>query len=363
MSQSVEAIKKLVKNISFPAWILDEKQVIFYMNPVMQEIFGDLAGEKESILYDTGNSGTVNLPEIEMPGLSEVIVADVPFHRLQCEVDLGEEGVFCMEIFKDISEQKLNLIKMKQALQKMNAETKMAQTIQSGLLPIDDTYWNTVSYSSLYKPADDLGGDFYDLIKLNDDEFLLYIADVSGHGIQAALLAIFMRERVRIHAEAALAGTTNLLSKLVQDFTALDIDSGTYITMVLCKYTKSERTLAIANAGHGCFPLVIRNNGRTESVPTRGIPICMIAGGEDYVEEIVSMNPGDRLVLFTDGIIEEVDSTTGQSFGAEGVRKLAEKYHEYNGGYLARMIMDESAHYALVNAKDDRTIIVADILS
>jgi serine phosphatase RsbU (regulator of sigma subunit) len=82
-----------------------------------------------------------------------------------------------------------------------------------------------------------------------------------------------------------------------------------------------------------------------------------------YEEELISMKPGDRLILFTDGIIEEVDSATGKAFGPEGLREIAEKYHEYNGSYLVRKIIDESDRYTLINAKDDRTIIVADILS
>jgi sigma-B regulation protein RsbU (phosphoserine phosphatase) len=215
----------------------------------------------------------------------------------------------------------------------------------------------------LYLPADDLGGDFYDLIKLNDDEFLIYIADVSGHGIQASLLTIFMRERVRTNMENALTGTGELLSKLVHDFSALDIDFTMYVTLVLCKYKKSKRELSISNAGHNCFPLIIRDNGRTETIPTRGLPICAIADGFNYEEEIVSMNPGDRLILYTDGIVEEVDAATGRAFGPEGVRELAERYHEYNGGYVARRIIDEAAKFSLISAKDDRSIVIADILS
>ena len=363
MKTPIEAIVKLVENISISAWIIDDEQNIVYMNDHMIDMFGDLSGKKTSVIYDYVSFEIAEGKENDSDGITEVIIADVPFRRISATADLDEDGKYTLELFEDISEQKLNHMNMKRALTKIYNETKMAKTIQNSILPVDDIYWDTIAFNSQYMPADDLGGDFYDLLKLSDDEFLIYIADVSGHGIQASLLTVFMRERVRTSTEAALAGTGQLLSKLVHDFSSMGIDGMMYITMALCKYTKSKRELSISNAGHNCFPLIIRNNGRTETIPIRGMPVCTLADGMDYDEEIVSMNPGDRLILYTDGIIEERDSATGLSLGADGVRELAEKHHEYSGSFLAKTVMDKAARFALISAKDDRAIVVADILS
>ena len=363
MTPQLGAITKLLEKFTFSAWVVDDDQTIIYINPVMEELFGNLAGEKTSIIYDCGSYEVVSKQIGDAGESSELSISDIPFRCFSCKLDLGEEGRFRVEYFEDISEQKHIYNNMTQALAKINSETKIAKIIQNSILPINDTYWNTIAYNSMYMPADDLGGDFYDLMKLNDDEYLMYIADVAGHGIQSSLLTVFMRERVITNRKAALAGTNELLSKLVLDFCALDLDSMMYVTMVFCKYNKALRELTISNAGHNCFPLIIRNNGRSETIPMSGMPISKIAEGMDYDEETIIINPGDRLILFTDGIVEEVDSTTGQSFGTEGVRKLAEKYHEYDGSYLARKIMDESKKYALISAKDDRSIIIADILA
>jgi len=363
MKPKIEAIAKLVENITISAWVLDEEQIIIYENNLMRDLFGDLTGKNASVIYDFTSFEIMDKQGSEADGITEVMIADVPFRRISATADLGGEGKYTLELFEDISEQKLVHTNMTRALTKIYAETKMAKTIQNSILPIDDIYWDTIAFSSMYIPADDLGGDFYDLLKLNEDEFLIYIADVAGHGIQASLLTIFMRERVRTNTKAALAGTGQLLSSLVHDFIALGIDDTMYITMALCKYSKARRELSISNAGHNCNPLIVRNSGRTETIPIRGMPVCKLAENIEYNEEIVSMNPGDRLVLFTDGIIEERDNATGRTLGAEGVRELAEKHHEHNGSYLARAIMEKSARYALINAKDDRSIVVADILS
>jgi len=363
MNKRIEAILKMLENSAISGWILDGDRKIIYMNRVMKELFGDLLGQNVSIIYDCGSYEIVDQAEGETSGLSEIIISDVPFRRFSSVVDLGEGGRYRVELFEDISEHKLVYNNMTQALAKLNAETRMAKTIQNSILPVDDTYWNTIAFSALYMPADDLGGDFYDLQKLNDDEYLIYIADVAGHGIQAALLTVFMRERVRTNTGAALAGTGRLLEKLVQDFRALDIDGMMYVTMAICKYKKSRRELQISNAGHNCCPLIIRDDRETEIITVRGMPVCVIADEAVYEEETISMDPGDRLVLFTDGVVEEIDSLTGRSLGTEGVLELAVKYHDFHGGYVARKIMDESARYSLISAKDDRSLVIVDILS
>ena len=363
MTKQTEPITRLLENTPAAAWIVDSDKKIVYMNSHMKDIFGDLVGQNTSIIYDSSGCEEADQQSDNAAGLSEVIISDVPFQRMSSSVDFGEEGLFLVEYFEDISEQKQTSLNMKKTLARISAETKIAKTIQNSILPLNDTYWNTIAFNSLYIPAGDLGGDFYDLIKLSDDEYLIYIADVAGHGIQASLLTVFMRERVRTNTEAALAGTGELLSKLVDDYCALDLDYSMYVTMALCKYTKSRRELSISNAGHNCSPLIIRDNGHIETIPIRGMPVCVIAGGAEYEEETVVMKPGDRLILFTDGIVEEVDSATGKPLGPEGVRELAEKYHEYDGSYLTRKVIDKSNRFALIGAKDDRSIVVADILS
>jgi len=356
-------INKLVENITISAWVIDDDQNIVYMNKPMKDLFGDLSGLKTTVIYGCDSFEVAGRAEDEEEGIAEVLIADVPFRRISATADLDEEGKYTVELFEDISEHKIIHNNMTRTLSRIRAETRTAKTIQHSILPIDDTYWGTIAFSSKYVPAEDLSGDFYDILKLSEDEYLIYIADVMGHGIQTALLTVYMRERVRVNIEAALQGTDILLSKLVHDYNSIDIDGVMYITMVLCKYSKSRRELSISNAGHGCSPLIIRNNGRTEIIPIRGMPICTLAEDIDYDEETVRINPGDRLILYTDGVVEEIDSTTGRSLGAEGIRELAEKHHAYDGAWLSSTIIDKSDRFALIRAKDDRSVVVADILS
>jgi sigma-B regulation protein RsbU (phosphoserine phosphatase) len=345
------------------AWILTESGEIAYMNREMRSLFGDHEGKKASLIYDAGVSDPDFMPEKDQGAFKIILIADMPFRQVGADVNFAEEGRYRVEFFEDVAEQKLQRDSMLEALKKIHRETQVAKSIQNKILPEDKIYEETVAINSFYQPADDLGGDIFDIICIGEDEFLLYIADVSGHGIQAALLTVFIRERVRANLKVAKEGLSRLLGKIVSDFNSLEMDATLYVTMALCLYDRRRHELQVANAGHGCYPIIIRQNGRVETVPIKGLPVCAIAEEDSYEEEIIGMSPGDRLILYTDGIVEEFDVSKGGTFGPEGVRAIAEKCKDYHGRYVAHAIAEEAAKYGLMNAKDDRTIVVADILA
>jgi sigma-B regulation protein RsbU (phosphoserine phosphatase) len=363
MPAKIDAIKLLLENFPISVWMLTEAGEIFYMNREMHSLFGEHEGKKSSIIYDSGISPAEDRLEQDEGAFKTILIADMPFRTIGTDVDLAEEGRFRVEFFEDVAEQKLLKDSMQDALKKIRRETQIAKSIQNKILPEDKIYDEAVAVNSFYQPADDLGGDIFDIVHISEDEILLYIADVSGHGIQAALLTVFIRERVRANLKTAREGPARLLGKIVRDFNSLDMDATLYVTMALCLYDRRRHELSIANAGHGCYPLILRRNGHVEMVPIKGLPVCAIADEDSYEEEIVGLSPGDRLILYTDGIVEEFDVSKGGTFGPEGVRAIAEKFKNYDGRYVAHAIAEEAAKYGLLNAKDDRTIVVADILA
>jgi sigma-B regulation protein RsbU (phosphoserine phosphatase) len=336
---------------------------IAFMNHEMRSLFGNHEGKAASIIYDAGIADPNYMPEKAEGAFEIILIADMPFRVVGTEVDFAEEGRYRVEFFEDVAEQKALRDSMLETLKKIHRETQIAKNIQNKILPEDKIYDETVAVNSYYQPADDLGGDIFDIVHISEDEYLLYIADVSGHGIQAALLTVFIRERVRANLRIAKEGPARLLGKLVKDFNSLEMDATLYVTMALCQYDRRRHELSIANAGHGCYPIIIRGNGHVETVPIKGLPVCAIAEEDSYEEEILGMHPGDRLILYTDGIVEEFDVSRGGTFGPEGVRAIAEKCKAYDGHYVAHAIAEEAAKYGLMSAKDDRTIVVADILA
>jgi sigma-B regulation protein RsbU (phosphoserine phosphatase) len=369
ISEYAEIFGRMIESLDNPVMILDEKQNIVYINRSMEETFGNLLGHTAEFLLesDTTDQSDETGSALEAirknrAGHTEATLSDVIYDLLLSPVCDTKGNQHLVVLFDDITENRHLEIQMKQNVNKLKNETGIAKHIQNSILPIDDEYWNSIRINSLYLPTDDLGGDVFDIIQLSESETLLYIADVSGHGIQASLLTVFLREKVRAKKAVARKGLDLLLSEILRGFIALDIDARLYLSILVCKYDKAEKELSIANAGHNCFPLVIRQSGRVEEIPVRGMPISRISSMAGYEEEIIGMHPGDRLILYTDGIIEEYSKAEKKVFGPEGVRRVAEQCYNYEGKLLAQKIIAEAAAYTMVAPKDDRTIIVADML-
>jgi sigma-B regulation protein RsbU (phosphoserine phosphatase) len=323
--------------------------------PVMDG-FGVLKAMNESgkigsvpVIIITGREDDEMALESYSLGVSDVI--HKPFNA--AIVNQRVTNVINLYVYKNSLEDKLVELKR---------ETSIAKDIQNSILPVNDEYLDIIGINAEYLPVGDLGGDVYDLVKLSDDEVLVYIADVAGHGIQASLLTIYLRENIRANANEALNSLGALMRKLLASYNALDIDAAMYIGLLLCKYNKKKKALSILNAGHNCYPLVIRRDGCVEEIPVRGMPISKFNDGNACELEDIGMRQGDRLLMFTDGLAEEHDFRRQEPFGSEGVRNVAEEYYHLPGRDLARKIVRKAEEFADEKAKDDRTVVIADIL-
>lgn len=354
----------LLENMQLPVVIIDSSNTIIHLNKNMRDTFGDLTGHKRELLFDESSESqsVTNIIDKKKTGMTEIVLADVIYKAIFNHITDEEGNVFTVIILEDISERKILQRKISDQLKEIKKETAIAKTIQHSVLPLDDVYWNSVNLHAIYLPADDIGGDVYDIIKLNENEVLIYISDVSGHGIQASLLTMYIRENVRAKAAFAEKGLDLFMKEILENFVSLEIDAMLYITLLCCKYNKKTAELSFVNAGHNCSPLLLRSNGRSEELPLRGMPLSLISDPNKYQEEIISIYPGDRLILYTDGIVEEYSKAEKKTFGPEGLRKVAEQNYKKDGRVLAEIIIEEAAKYMNLNAKDDRTIVIADIL-
>jgi sigma-B regulation protein RsbU (phosphoserine phosphatase) len=360
-------LTSMVAATANPVMILTKERNIIYINDVMKATFGNLVGKNAGILFSDGFIGSEKgYDEVvgagrHNDGVVELKIADVDYMLLETDLSLDGNDYLAV-MLEDISEKKNIENKARSHLRRYHTDVEMAGLVQRSILPENNNYWNLVQLSSVYIPAEMLSGDAYDIIKLSDDEALIYIADVSGHGIQASLLTMFISEKVRANAEIAKDGLDILLAEILRGYKALGIDARVYMSVLCCKYSRSRGELSIANAGHNCYPLILRENGRTEEVPVRGMPISAISEEDSFEEEIIGISPGDKLLLYTDGLIEEYNRTTKSVFGAEGVRRVTEANSNLDGAELARVIIAEAAKYAMVAAKDDRTLLVAEMV-
>jgi sigma-B regulation protein RsbU (phosphoserine phosphatase) len=262
---------------------------------------------------------------------------------------------YSVEMFYDITEQKnLEL--------KLNSDLQFARNIQRGMLPVDGLYWNSFRLNALYLPADVLGGDFFDVLRIDEDRSLFYIADVSGHGVHASMLTMFLRGVIHGKIQDAFTGLTALLNSLMNAFIDLDLDPEIYLSLLLCCYDKARQELSVVNAGHNCHPLIARAGGVVEEIDVGGLPISKLGRRFGHNEAKTALRPGERLTLYTDGIIEEFSRVGREAFGAEGVKEILRRGAGLDGREVADRIVSAAMEFSDVKPQDDRAVLVLDVV-
>ena len=357
-------LRDLVDSTHYMVRVLDADKNIVYMNKKMRDEFSELDRKVCSELFRCNNDCMVR--KSWDTGKSEEKVfcyGDRSYKVVSSPLTNSLGKRFSIEIFHDITEQKSIEQELIDRYKTLTADLNIAKNIQKRILPKDGIYWNAIKLSSLYLPSKALAGDIYDIIRINKDSYLMYIADVSGHGVHASLITMFVKEVVRGNLMAAAYGLDFMLNELMESYVELNLDPEIYFSLLLCKYNRSKKELKIANAGHNCYPLIIRRNGDVEEIKAIGLPISMLGNVATYTEVKTHLNRGDRLVLYTDGITEEFNEEEQKAFGAEGVRNILKSNAGLDGKSLAIKIVDSASDYSTVRlAKDDRAIMIADIL-
>lgn len=186
----------------------------------------------------------------------------------------------------------------------MDDELKMARSIQRGIIPVKSPLDNIAFY---YRPMKRVGGDFFDFIKMREDSMGIFISDVSGHGVPAALITSMLKSFVLQSGEKK-QDPGQLMAYLNDSL--IDHTAGNFITAFYCIYTPGDRKLVYSNAGHP-LPYIISDQGvEAISSANRNPPLAVIRSDElaDYNKHFsnssITLRPGERLFLYTDGLTE-----------------------------------------------------------
>ena len=229
-----------------------------------------------------------------------------------------------LEILSDIAQQtalSIQAYRYRQEMaerERMDRELQVARAIQQTFLPREMPGLHGWDLAMAWRPARQVGGDFYDFFDLPDGRLGLVIADVADKGIPAALFMALTRTLVRaaarLHASpaAALAYANALMTP--------DAHRGMFVTAVYGVVTLATGQLVYANAGH-LPPLIWRHATARVEEAARGEIALGVLDTVEYRDHVVNLAPGDCLILYTDGITDAL-SPTGEMFGLERVRAL-----------------------------------------
>jgi phosphoserine phosphatase RsbU/P len=238
--------------------------------------------------------------------------------------------------------------------EKLERDLRVARQIQRSLLPANVPQVVGLDFAVHYEPAYQIGGDFYDFIWHDPAHLGLAVGDVAGKAISAALYMARVTSELR--SRAAIARTpARLLRRVNQEIAALG-DDGMFATLVYCIYDLESRSLVFTNAGH-CVPLLRRGDrvfplqAERAHTPPLGVTPELDAG-----EARVQLEPGDTLIMVSDGILEARDAR-----GVEyGLSRLSRRLRSARGSaedVVKAILADIDAHAQDEAQGDDMTIL------
>ena len=187
--------------------------------------------------------------------------------------------------------------------ERVEQELRVAQRIQHALLPKDPPELEGWDIAHDYRPAREVGGDFYDFLNLNDGRVVLIIGDVSGKGIPAAMVMANTQSVLRAVAQRAGIPPSQALEE-ANDVLYTYLPPNMFATCFYAVLEPTEGWLRYANAGHNlpcCW-----HEGIVTKLRARGMPLGLLPG-MDYEEKQTALAPGDGMLLYSDGLIEAHD--------------------------------------------------------
>jgi sigma-B regulation protein RsbU (phosphoserine phosphatase) len=232
-------------------------------------------------------------------------------------------------------------------------ELAEALKIQQRLLPEQMPQIDGCELAASWQPASGVGGDCFDALRFGDARLALSIADVVGKGIPAALLMSNLQAAVRAFASDAVEPRE--LCQQVNRILCGNIAEGRFISFFYCLVDAAAGTLVYTNAGH-YYPMLVRADGTSARLESGG-PVLGVLEGAEYQQAHVALTPGDRLVLFTDGLTE-ARSPGDEEFGEERLLEAVIEHRACSAPSLQARLVNAVATFTAGQLHDDATLIV-----
>jgi phosphoserine phosphatase RsbU/P len=276
----------------------------------------------------------------------------MPFFQVAILLPVWADGTFALIVSLVL----VNLLVLLEVAERLSlkGELEVAREIQLALLPRGTFESDDIEVSGITRPANTVGGDFYDVLPQADGTIVLTLGDVAGKGSPAALLMALLLAALRTLVEERLAPSTLVARLNVQ--ICRHSPASRFITLVYAVYDPGTGQLRYVNAGQNP-PLIRRRDGRFERLAGTGIALGLFEQS-DYGEAETVLEPGDSLVFYSDGITEAEDPA-GQPFEETGLELVLERHaHIPASAITGEVLAAVEAHARRSRFTDDLTILV-----
>jgi len=241
---------------------------------------------------------------------------------------------------------------------KLERDIENARKIQESLLPKDFPVLPNLEICGRMLPALQIGGDYFDLIKVSDNELFIIVADVSGKGLSASFYMSKIQTMMRLYCKAGNS-PTKILSKINEEIFG-DIKRNWFITMSLALFNSSTSTLKLVRAGH--TPLYLRRDNKLLQYQPTGIGVGLAEKSifdENLKEITLKLQKGDLLLFYSDGLTDSMDPS-GKLYGEERLKEIFKKVSpaESCNSILTQILKSEKNFRNGAPQNDDITLIV-----
>jgi sigma-B regulation protein RsbU (phosphoserine phosphatase) len=234
----------------------------------------------------------------------------------------------------------------------LKGDLEIAREIQFGLVPTGPFRQNGISIHSYMRPANTVGGDYYDILDLAEGQVGIVVGDVSGKGMPAALLMALMQGSLRTLIAAGLRGS-ELIGKL-NAYLCANIPPNRLITLFYGELNTSTGELCYVNAGHNS-PILLRSDKSIDRLPATAL-VLGIDKASAFEAKTIGLHPGERLLMFTDGISEAFNANEEEYGEARLTRFVVEQASLPSEDLIQKLVANVLAFCDPARPHDDITL-------
>ena len=244
----------------------------------------------------------------------------------------------------------------RRAERRAHREQTEAQAMQRALLPSSLPVMPGCQLAARWTPASAFGGDCYDVVRLSETRLAISVADVCGKGLAAALLMSSLQASMR--AFASQDSTPIRVAANVNGALVRNDELRRFVTCFYAVYDTDTRHLTFVNAGHNP-PLVVSADGSVRRLATGGMVLGVFEAAT-FEQERIQLEPGDRIVMFTDGIVE-AENPAGDDFGESRLTDVVVRRRAADVATMVNGIFEQVTRFAAGPLQDDATVVVLSV--
>lgn len=273
---------------------------IYDYNNIESAIKEDEINEK---LPELAKLGVKLIVPMQLSGKTKGLILLAARINKTAYVDADIEFIYSVGSLALISIENKRLFKEALEKQKLEEELEIARDIQRNLFPKIVPSFNNFEIAALSESSKQVGGDYYDIIKLDDNNFCIAIGDVSGKGVPAALLMANLQAFLKTTCKQGMK--LEEASAVINDLVSENISDGKFITFFWSLFENEHKKLTYVNAGHN-YPLFVRD-GKISKLDKGGMIFGVMKTVIPYVSESIDLKKDDVIILFTDGVTEAMN--------------------------------------------------------